>query len=235
MLFPTNIVKTCQKFSGATLQARDMVANMSEVPALLPSLTERLTTSCPEEPHPRSRLSSASCVAVVAATLGGLCGFAVFGAKTDTPAARATAVRPALARTASTDAEALQWISHRLTYLRVRPHWHAAALRVDDAALINDLSEAVSELWVGRLAGNEDAIFIGGSINGDDWRTLRASISPTGVVWRIYRQPSAARADATAAAAAGFERGPSIRYSPDYVAERFTPRRKAQASQRASH
>src|SRR5215467_1236280 len=104
-LVSTNSVKTCQKFSGAPLQLRDMVANMSEVPALLPSLTERLTTSWSEEPHPRSRLSSASSVAVVAATLGALCGFAVFGAKSDAPrpAARATVLRAAVVRTAPTD------------------------------------------------------------------------------------------------------------------------------------
>jgi len=134
----------------------------------------------------------------------------------------------------ATNAEVTEWISHRLTHLRVQPHWRAAALRVDDAALLRDLGEGISELWVGKLTGNEDAIFIGGSVDGNDWRNVRASLNPRGVVWLVYRRRSAPRDDVGATAvAAGFERGPSVRYSDDYVAEQFKPGRKAH--QRAAH
>lgn len=209
---------------------------MSEVPALLPHLTVPSASSSPQEPRRPSRLSSTGCVIAVVSALAVLCGLRVSLTRSD-PAAESAASAPSVptrpAR-AATDAEVTEWISHRLTHLRVRPHWHAAALRVDDAALIQDLSEAISELWVGKLTGNEDAIFIGGSIDGNDWRKVRASINPKGVVWLVYRRRSAPRVDVGATAvAAGFERGPSVRYSDDYVAEQFKPRRKAR--QRSAH
>jgi hypothetical protein len=176
-------------------------------------------------------------IAVVSA-LAVVCGLRVSLTKSGpseesaAPAHSSTVSAPA-APTA-TDAEATEWISHRLTHLRVRPHWRASALRVDDAALLRDLGEAISELWVGRLTGNEDAIFIGASVDGNGWRKVRASINPKGVVWLVYRRRSESRVDVGATAvAAGFERGPSVRYSDDYVAEQFKPRRKAR--QRSAH
>jgi hypothetical protein len=237
----TRFVKTCQKFSDASLQSRDIVARMSEVPALLPPLTDCSTTCSPSQPHPRSRLWTTCWVAAAAATLA-LSGFVVVVGKRDVPppveqmsgrAPHTPESEPSIAPPA--EAEVAEWISHRLTHLHVRPQWRAAALGVDDAALIRDLSEAISELWVGKLTGNEDAIFVGGSIDGKEWRKLRASINPTGVVWRISSRRSASpRVDVAAAAvAAGFARGPSVHYSADYVAEQFTPRRKAR--QRPGH
>jgi hypothetical protein len=99
-------------------------------------------------------------------------------------------------------------------------------MHVDDAALLKDLGEGISELWVGKLTGNEDAIFIGGSLDENDWATLRASIKPTGIVWRIYSHRSGPLSDASVgpAVAAGFTRGRQVRYSSDYTAEQFTPR-----------
>jgi hypothetical protein len=95
--------------------------------------------------------------------------------------------------------------------------------------LLRDLGQGISELWVGTLTGNEDAIFVGGSLDESEWAKLRASIKPTGVVWRIYSPrstPSADAALAVAAAAAGFTRGRQVRYSSTYVAEQFTPHRR---------
>jgi hypothetical protein len=165
---------------------------------------------------------------MILSTLGALAAIT----KTDTPQSTAPGIdssSPTPRSGTSVGTDSTFWISHRLTRLRVRPHWHAAVLGVTDAALIEDLSEAIGELSVGRLSGNEDAIFIGGNIDDNDWRKLRASINSTGVVWRIYQQQSPEGADVVAnAAAAGFERGPKVRYSADYVAEQFTPRQKAQ-------
>jgi hypothetical protein len=131
-------------------------------------------------------------------------------------------------RPAPAQAEKTEWVSARLTQLNVRPRWRAAALSVEDAALLRDLSEGVSELWIGKLTGNEDVIFIGGRVDGNDWRRLHRSINPTGVVWRIYPHRSTQPADAlltTAATAAGFVRGTRVRYSSDYIADQFTPLR----------
>jgi len=124
------------------------------------------------------------------------------------------------------DADTTEWASARLARLNVRPRWRASAMHVDDAALLKDLGEGISELWVGKLTGNEDAIFIGGSLDENDWATLRASIKPTGIVWRIYSHRSGPLSDASVgpAVAAGFTRGRQVRYSSDYVAEQFTPR-----------
>ncbi len=100
-------------------------------------------------------------------------------------------------------------------------------MHVEDAALLKDLGEGISELWVGKLPANVDAIFVGGSVDDIEWPKLRASIKPTGVVWRIYSSRGAAATDTTAAgraAAAGFARVKRVRYSPDYVAEQFAPR-----------
>lgn len=130
-------------------------------------------------------------------------------------------VTPASAR----DVETTEWASARLTRLNVRPRWRASAMHVDDAALIRDLGEGISELWVGKLTGNEDAIFVGGSLDESDWVKLRASIKPTGIVWRIYPHRSGSASDGVGpAVAAGFTRGRQVRYSSDYVAEQFTPR-----------
>jgi hypothetical protein len=124
-------------------------------------------------------------------------------------------------------AAAIEWASPRLTHLSVRPRWRASALHVEDAALLKDLGQGVGELWVGKLTGNEDAIFVGGSIDDGDWAKLRASIKPTGVVWRIYSNRSSPSADAPigAATAAGFSRVKKVRYSADFSAEQFTLRR----------
>src|SRR5689334_11141774 len=81
----------------------------------------------------------------------------------------AAAAAPAEARTAAT----IEWASPRLTHLSVRPRWRASALHVEDAALLRDLGQGVGELWVGKLTGNEDAIFVGGSIDESVWPKLR--------------------------------------------------------------
>jgi len=147
------------------------------------------------------------------------------------PAPKVAAAAPKAAAhaptaTPPTEAEGTEWASARLTRLNVRPRWRASAMRVDDAALLRDLGEGISELSVGKLTGNEDAIFIGGSLDETDWAKLRASLKPTGVVWRIYSHRSAPlpNASVVTAIAAGFTRGRQVRYSSDYVAEQFTPR-----------
>jgi hypothetical protein len=141
------------------------------------------------------------------------------------PVTTAPAPLPKVAPASAKDVETTEWASARLTRLNVRPRWRASAMHVDDAALIRDLGEGISELWVGKLTGNEDAIFVGGNLDESDWVKLRASIKPTGIVWRIYPHRSGSVSDGFGpAVAAGFMRGRQVRYSSDYVAEQFTPR-----------
>ena len=142
---------------------------------------------------------------------------------TPTPPSVAPPTAPAPVETRA--AAAVEWASPRLTHLSVRPRWRASALHVEDAALLRDLGQGVGELWVGKLTGNEDAIFVGGSIDESVWPKLRASIKPTGVVWRIYSNRSSTDGPPIAAAtAAGFSRVKKVRYSADYSAEQFAPR-----------
>ncbi|HUK34924.1 MAG TPA: hypothetical protein VLV86_13465 [Vicinamibacterales bacterium] len=226
---------------------------MSEVPALLPPIqpvgehvakTSQRQTDTPS----LAALCTRTCVVAVIAALVVAYGLALMFIRAQQHALvpqRASTlpaqgsppadfVRPRIAPSAPPEAPPhsgdIEWVSRRLTQLNVRPRWRASALHVEDAALLRDLSEGISELWVGKLSGNEDAIFVGGRVDGNDWRKLHASIKPTGVVWRIYPHRSTQIADAslaTAAAAAGFVQGTRIRYSSDYIAEQFTPRRKA--------
>jgi hypothetical protein len=142
----------------------------------------------------------------------------------------AAGVAPQLAPPVSreTSADAMEWASPRLTHLNVRPRWRASALHVEDAALLKDLGQGIGELWVGKLTGDEDVIFLGGSIDENDWTKLRASLKPSGVVWRIYSNRSGSASDATpvtGAAAAGFSRVKKVRYSSDYSGEQFALRR----------
>ena len=97
---------------------------------------------------------------------------------------------------------------------------------VDDAALLKDLGEGISELWVGKLMSNEDAIFIGGTMGADEWIKLRSSLKPSGVVWRLVRNRATPgdTASSTSAVAAGFSLVKKVRYSTDYVGEQFALR-----------
>jgi hypothetical protein len=143
--------------------------------------------------------------------------------------ANAPVAQPAVAEPrAAVAANTIEWASPRLTHLNVRPRWRASALHVEDAALLRDLGQGIGELWVGKLTGNEDAIFVGGSIDDHEWVKLRGSIKPTGVVWRIYSNRSTSADGAlTAASAAGFSRVKKVRYSADYSAEQFALLRSA--------
>jgi hypothetical protein len=119
-----------------------------------------------------------------------------------------------------------RWTSPRLTQLDVRPHWRASAMHVNDAALVRDLEESVSELWIGKAMRESDAIFVG-AIKDDEWTTLGASLKRRGVVWVI--DPVRARTTAyevlSAAAAAGFVPVKHLRYSAAYTATQFARRR----------
>jgi hypothetical protein len=145
------------------------------------------------------------------------------------PARPAAAASVVPAKPVASESNGIDWASPRLARLNVHPRWRASAVDVEDGALLRDLGQGISELWVGKLTGNEDAIFVGGSLDENKWRMLRSSMKPTGVVWRIYSHRSASAADsattASAAVMAGFARVKQVRYSPDYVAEQFTMRR----------
>jgi hypothetical protein len=118
------------------------------------------------------------------------------------------------------------WTSPRLAPLDVSPRWRASALHVEDAALLRDLEEGVSELWIGKLTRDRDAIFVGPA-DKDKWDTLASFLKPNGIVWLIYpHQLSAAdgAAVATVATAAGFAAVKRLHYSAGYTAEKFVPR-----------
>jgi hypothetical protein len=127
----------------------------------------------------------------------------------------------------STPNNVAAWTSPRLAQLEVRPQWRASAIQVEDSALLRDLEEGVSELWIGKLTRNRDAIFVGASAE-DKWDTLASFLKPNGIVWLIYpNRPGVAKRDAVAAAAAaaGFAATKRLHYSAGYTAEKFISRR----------
>jgi len=144
------------------------------------------------------------------------------------PTAAAASATAAIAKSDPSPAEPVgtQWASPRLAQLSVRPRWRASALHVDDNALLRDLGQGIGELWIGKLTGNEDAVFVGGSLDASEWMKLRASIKPTGVVWRIYSNRSSPSDVVLAGAVtAGFSRVKKVRYSADYSGEQYALRR----------
>ena len=63
-------------------------------------------------------------------------------------------------------------------------------------------------------------------IDESDWMKLRASIKPSGVVWRIYsNRSSPSAATPSGAVTAGFSRIKKVRYSADYSGEQYALRR----------
>jgi hypothetical protein len=146
------------------------------------------------------------------------------------PATVARAIRNDVAAEApaeiATPKSVAAWTSPRLAQLDVRPRWRASAIHVEDSALLRDLEEGVSELWIGKLTTDCDAIFVGAA-DENNWDTLASFLKPDGVVWLIYsNRLSAAQgtAVATAATAAGFAPIKRLRYSAGYTAEKFVPR-----------
>jgi len=128
---------------------------------------------------------------------------------------------------AATPKTVAAWTSPRLAQLDVWPRWRASAIHVEDSALLRDLQEGVSELWIGKLTRNRDAIFVGAS-DKDQWDTLASFLKPNGVVWLIYpNRIGAAESAAVArvATAAGFAPVKRLHYSAGYTAEKFVPRR----------
>jgi hypothetical protein len=130
----------------------------------------------------------------------------------------------------STPNKVAAWTSRRLAQLDVRPHWRASAIHVEDSALLRDLEEGVSELWIGKLTRDRDAIFVGAS-DEDTWDTLASFLKPNGIVWLIYPNRPGVAEDGTVAAAAtaaGFTAIKRLHYSVGYTAEKFISRRSRQ-------
>jgi hypothetical protein len=120
----------------------------------------------------------------------------------------------------ATDAPA--WLSARLTRLRARPQWRAAAVDVPDSALLRDLGEGIAQLWIGTIPSDVDALFVGGEAGPLTWAAWRASLKSNAVIWRIA--PDNVVDDETvtsAAASAGFSRHRRIAYARGYVAEQY--------------
>ena len=231
--------------SAAALQEIDAAlalgGNFAAAESLRRQILAGQTTRTEAQPHNRQPrpmrwmlpVATAVLIAGMALALHGALGI---GRRASPPPAAAATVEeraPApmkvfLARSPAQPAAAVgtPWISPRLTRLDVRPNWRAAAIRVADAALLRDLQEGVSQLWVGKVNANTDAIFLG-EADEDDWTALTRSLKPRGVVWRISpsRQVAVDAARADGPAAAGFVRVKRLRYSEGFVAEQFTRQR----------
>jgi hypothetical protein len=123
-----------------------------------------------------------------------------------------------------------EWTSPRLNKIDVRPTWRAAAIGLEDPQLVKDLQQAVSELWVNRVASNHDAIFAGAGRAADAAAVaaLKGALKKNGVLWLFYRKGAPLAQQVTAAtAAAGLVRLKTVAFSSTYDAAAFvdSPRR----------
>jgi hypothetical protein len=123
-------------------------------------------------------------------------------------------------------AEKIQHPPSRLDKIGVKPEWRVSAVGVDDAAFLKELKGAVGELFVGRLVGDNDAIFFGAIVASDLLRlaTLKTLMKPNGALW-VIRPKGRPDIPETAVMAAGHAAGlvdvKVVRFSSIHTAEKF--------------
>jgi hypothetical protein len=136
-------------------------------------------------------------------------------------AARSRGVDAPAARTAAGD----QWVSPTLTKLGVRRAWRASAIGITDRALVRELQQAVSELWIDRAPSNRDAIFLGVHAPADlaHLDALATALNSSGLLWTLVESDLSLDASdvVDAARAAGLTLRRRVALSPTRSAMSF--------------
>jgi len=114
----------------------------------------------------------------------------------------------------------------RLQKIGVSPSWRVSALGVSDAAFLEELEGAVSQLSIGRVVKEADAIFFGVTKEAELARLakLKAALKPNGALWIIRpkgRPEISERATMAAGKAAGLVDVKVVGFSPTHTAEKF--------------
>ena len=114
----------------------------------------------------------------------------------------------------------------RLDKIGVKAEWRASAIGVDDQRFLKEVGDKITQLSVGRLLDDNDAIFFGATRDADLARvaTLVPSLKPTGAVWVIRpkgRPEITERAVMAAGKAAGLVDVKVVSFSTTHTAEKF--------------
>lgn len=114
----------------------------------------------------------------------------------------------------------------RLQKIGVSPAWRVSAIGVDDPEFLRELEGAVSQLSIGRIIKQADAIFVGVTRETELARLakLKASLKPNGALWVIRpkgRPEISERATMAAGKAAGLVDVKVVGFSPTHTAEKF--------------
>jgi hypothetical protein len=123
-------------------------------------------------------------------------------------------------------AEKIKHPPSRLDKIGVKPDWRASAIGVEDEGFLAELERAVAFLSVGRVAGDNDAIFYGVTKEAQLARleTLKTKIRPNGAIWVIRpkgRPEISERAVMAAGKQAGLVDVKVVGFSATHTAEKF--------------
>ena len=123
-------------------------------------------------------------------------------------------------------ADKIQHPPSRLQKIGVKAEWRVSAIGVDDQAFLEELEPAVSDLSIGRIVKNSDAIFFGVTKEAELERLekLKAALKPNGALWIIRpkgRPEISERATMAAGKAAGLVDVKVVGFSPTHTAEKF--------------
>jgi hypothetical protein len=114
----------------------------------------------------------------------------------------------------------------RLQKLGVKPDWRVSVLSVGDPAFLAELRGAVTQVGVGRVLDESDAIFFGASHEKELVRlgALKRSMKQNGALWVIRpkgRKEISERAVMDAGKAAGLVDVKVISFSDTHTGEKF--------------
>jgi hypothetical protein len=114
----------------------------------------------------------------------------------------------------------------RLDKIGVKQQWRVSVLGMSDEAFLEEIERAVSQVSIGRVLKESDAIFVGATKEAELARLakLKDSLKSNGALWVIRpkgRPEISERAVMVAGRAAGLVDVKVVSFSPTHTAEKF--------------
>jgi hypothetical protein len=105
----------------------------------------------------------------------------------------------------------VQWLSPGVTRLGIQPGWRASAIGMQDARLMRDLQQCLGELWLNRVAANNDVILfeVRDELDLARFAALKAALKHKGVLWTFWRRGSPITASQIVASARAADMAPA--------------------------
>jgi hypothetical protein len=121
-------------------------------------------------------------------------------------------------------------LSPGVARLGIQPGWRASAIGVQDARLVRDLQQCLGELWLNRVAANNDVILleVRDELDLARFAALKAALKHKGVLWTFWRRGSSITASQIVASARAADMAPArtIAFSSTHDAAAFTTPRQ---------